>query len=77
MPAVSSNPRLCIIFNESDAVIGDFDGDSDVDFVDFAILANSWQLNDPLRDIAPPSAGDGIVDINDLDVLCDNWLAGK
>jgi len=29
----------------------------------------------PSADIAPPE-GDGIVDERDLDVLCDNWLAG-
>ncbi|MGA2093165.1 MAG: right-handed parallel beta-helix repeat-containing protein [Sedimentisphaerales bacterium] len=56
---------------------GDFDCDHDVEFIDYAILANSWLQNDPLRDIAPPPAGDGIVDIKDLAVLCDNWLAGK
>jgi|GEM_PF-2661486 len=53
----------------------DFDGDCDVDFFDYAILANSWLEDDPLRDIAPPPDGDGIVDIYDLDILCDNWLA--
>ena len=59
------------------AVAADFDADCDVDFFDFAVLADSWLQNDPLRDIAPPPAGDGIVDIKDLAVLCDNWLAGK
>jgi hypothetical protein len=59
------------------AYAGDFDSDCDVDFFDFAILANSWLQNDPLRDIAPPPAGDGIVNIEDLAILCDNWLAGK
>jgi hypothetical protein len=65
------------IFNENDAVTGDFDGDFDADFIDFAILADSWKRNNPLVDIAPAPAGDGIVDIKDLAVLCDNWLAGK
>jgi hypothetical protein len=59
------------------AYAGDFDNDCDVDFFDFAILANSWLQNNPLVDIAPAPAGDGIVDIKDLAVLCDNWLAGK
>jgi hypothetical protein len=48
-----------------------------VDFFDFAILAGYWHQNNPLADIAPAPAGDGIVDIKDLAVLCDNWLAGK
>ncbi len=56
---------------------GDLDRDCTVDFFDFAILADSWLQNDPLKDIAPPPAGDGIVDIYDLAVLCDDWLAGK
>ncbi|MGD0077411.1 MAG: right-handed parallel beta-helix repeat-containing protein [Sedimentisphaerales bacterium] len=59
------------------AYAGDFDSDCDVDFSDFAVLANSWLQNNPSVDIAPPPAGDGIVDIKDLAVLCDNWLAGK
>jgi hypothetical protein len=65
------------IFNENNCLTGDFDGDFDVDFIDFAVLAGSWRQNNPLADIAPPPAGDGIVDMKDLDVLCDNWLAGK
>jgi hypothetical protein len=60
-----------------DAPPADFDGDSDVDFRDFALLAGSWRQTDPLTDIAPTPAGDGIVDIYDLAVLCDNWLTGK
>ena len=57
--------------------VGDLDRNCAVDFADFSLLADSWLQNDPLRDIAPPRAGDGIVDIYDLAVLCDNWLAGK
>ena len=51
--------------------IGDFNNDNNVDFIDFAILAGSWQQNDPLRNIAPP---DNIIDIEDLSAFCDNWL---
>jgi hypothetical protein len=61
-------------FNNTSA---DFDGDCDVDFADFALLAGSWRQNNPSRDIAPPPAGDGIVDIYDLAVLCNDWLTGK
>lgn len=57
--------------------VGDLDRNCAVDFADFSLLADSWLQNDPLRDIAPPRAGDGIVDIYDLALLCDNWLAGK
>jgi hypothetical protein len=59
-------------FNSTSA---DFDGDCDVDFADFALLAISWQQSSPLRDIAPPPAGDGVVDIYDLALLCNDWLA--
>jgi len=59
------------------ALSGDIDGDSDVDFNDYAILTASWLQDNPFVDIAPPPAGDGIVDFEDLAVLCDNWLAGK
>jgi hypothetical protein len=55
----------------------DFDGDCDVDFADFALLASSWRRSNPSRDIAPPPAGDGVVDIYDLAVLCNDWLNGK
>jgi hypothetical protein len=59
------------------AYAGDFDSDCNVDFSDFALLASSWLQSNPSVDIAPPPAGDGIIDIKDLAVLCDNWLAGK
>jgi hypothetical protein len=61
-------------FNNTSA---DFDGDCDVDFADFALLGGAWRQNNPSRDIAPPPAGDGIVDIYDLAVLCNDWLAEK
>ncbi len=56
-------------------LIGDLDGDGDVDFVDFSILANQWlqALGHPCADIAP-CGGDCIVDFWDLAVLCDHWL---
>jgi hypothetical protein len=60
-----------------DNFLADLDADGDVDFFDFAVLAGYWHQNNPLADIAPEPAGDAIVDIKDLAVLCDNWLAGK
>ena len=59
------------------AYYGDFDGDCDVDFGDFAKLASYWLEDELLVDIAPTAAGDGIVDEKDLSVLCQNWLYGK
>jgi hypothetical protein len=61
-------------FNNTSA---DFDSDCDIDLADFALLAGVWRQSNPSRDIAPPPAGDGIVDLEDLAVLCDYWLAGK
>jgi len=53
----------------------DIDKDWDVDLADFSILADQWQQPpvEPSADIAP-SGGDGIVDINDLVFLVNNWL---
>jgi len=59
------------------ANIGDFDGECDVDFVDYAIMADSWLTDDSLVDVAPTAAGDGIVDELDLAVLCEYWLFGR
>ena len=64
------------IFNENDAVTGDFDGDSDVDFFDFAILADSWRQNNPLVDIAPLPTGDGTVNFTDFALFVQGWLQG-
>lgn len=61
-------------FEFSYAYFGDFDSDCKVNFRDFAILAGFWLKEGLLADIAPPPAGDGIVDRLDLDVLADNWL---
>ena len=61
------------VFNNASA---DFDGDCDVDFADFALLADFWRQINQSKDIAPPPAGDGVVDIYDLALLCNDWLAG-
>jgi len=60
--------------------IGDFAGGCDVDFVDFAYLAITWQKEegepdyDYLCDISIPA--DSIIDERDLKIFTDNWLAG-
>lgn len=59
-------------------VVGDFCRDGAVDFKDFAVLAAAWasQPGDTnwkaACDISIPS--DGVIDENDLAVLCENWL---
>jgi hypothetical protein len=59
-------------------LIGDLDDDNDVDLEDFAIFAAAW-LSQPgdanwnaACDISIPS--DGVVDVLDLAIFCDNWL---
>ncbi|MFC1737472.1 molybdopterin-dependent oxidoreductase [Planctomycetota bacterium] len=49
------------------------DGLNPVDFVDFSILANNWQLSGPglLGDL---DAND-FVDVNDLEIFIDYWLS--
>jgi predicted outer membrane repeat protein len=56
---------------------GDFEPDSDVDFVDFAKFAPNWlDTGCGLCDDADLT-GDGNVDFYDLEAFADNWLAGK
>jgi subtilisin family serine protease len=63
------------------AYIGDFDGECDVDMVDFAILAWAWLTEDgeagwnPDCDISIPA--DSSVNMPDLAVFVEYWLAGK
>ena len=54
--------------------VGDFVLPYGVGLADFAVLANQWLQPpaSPSADIAPPG-GDGIVDINDLAALAENW----
>jgi glucose/arabinose dehydrogenase len=58
---------------------GDFDEDCDVDLADFAMLALAWLTKpgdakwNPDYDIS--DANDGIIDMLDLDVFINNWLA--
>jgi hypothetical protein len=55
--------------------VGDLNKDCRVNLSDFAILAAQWlQIpGKPSADIAPPD-GDGIVNMQDLFVLAENWL---
>ena len=55
----------------------DIDGDYDVDFEDFAILASQWEQEPgtPSADLAPVG-GDGIVDGQDLAEFLTEWLYG-
>jgi hypothetical protein len=58
-------------------LLGDFDLDCDVDFLDYAILSGGWLCEpgddnwDSECDISEPL---GIIDANELEVLTQNWL---
>ncbi|MFH1371849.1 MAG: VCBS repeat-containing protein [Planctomycetota bacterium] len=62
---------------------GDIDLDCDVEFLDFAVMANAWltelaqmdQNYNELCDISNPP--DGVIDAKDLDVLSENWLLNR
>jgi parallel beta-helix repeat protein len=62
------------------AYLGDFDGECDIDFVDFAILGLAWLTEPPdenwnkFCDISIPA--DNSIDWRDLDIISNNWLAG-
>ncbi len=55
--------------------IADFNDSGKIDNVDFAILHSQWQgaPGSPSADVAP-AGGNGVVDIDDLRVLAENWL---
>ena len=61
------------------AYIGDFDDQCDVDFADFAIFALAWLTEpgnaqwNPTCDIGTPK--DSAIDMLDLKVFAENWLA--
>jgi hypothetical protein len=57
--------------------LGDFEGnDCDVDLSDFAVMAQSWQQDDQAIDIAPYLAPDGVIDLEELLVILENWMLG-
>lgn len=59
--------------------LGDFDGQCDVDYGDLCILASTWLLAEPETgynpncDIGRPP--DGLINMEDLEILSDNWLS--
>jgi len=67
-----SYPKLAWQF-----IAGDSDNDKNVDFTDFALLANKWmQADSNLYCGGADLTGDGKVDIADLAAFSSNWLAG-
>jgi hypothetical protein len=66
--------------NFAGMMAGDYDGDGDVDAVDFAVFAWSWFSEpanaawNPYCDMSSPA--DSLIDQADLAVFAENWLAG-
>jgi hypothetical protein len=56
--------------------LGDFDGDTQVDFVDFAVFAEHWLENDSpfFWCRGADLTDDGYVDFDDLNAFTKNWL---
>ncbi|MHC4739852.1 MAG: LamG-like jellyroll fold domain-containing protein [Planctomycetota bacterium] len=54
----------------------DINDDNKINLVDFVILASQWLETPgmPSADISPYCSGDGIVDLNDLGMLTEDWL---
>jgi hypothetical protein len=71
---------MAIVTVLSYAYLGDFDGECDVDFVDYAIIGLAWSTKSGDAqwnlscDISIPA--DNSIDMLDLAVVADNWLAG-
>jgi hypothetical protein len=51
----------------------DLDGLNPVNFIDFSVFAQNWQITGP--NVAGDLNMDNIVDINDLAILSDYWLS--
>jgi gluconolactonase len=78
---VSAFIVLLLLVTAASAGWPDLNGDWSVNVNDFAIFANAWRGTmgnpnwDPRCDIWPAVQGDGIIDEEDLKIMCDNWLA--
>ena len=57
------------------SLIPDFNADECVNFLDYALIAQSWKLDDPNVDLGPTTLGDGIIDMRDIKLLTQNWLS--
>ena len=55
--------------------IADLDGDGNVSFSDYAILATDWMKKG--SGLAGDINGDNVVDYNDLEILGEDWLFSK
>ena len=52
---------------------GDVNGDGRVDFIDFSVLADNWQVAQGTTWEMGDVSGDGAVNFQDLSLMCYNW----
>jgi hypothetical protein len=60
----------------SDGLVADLTGDCKVNLFDFARIAAAWLKDDTAIDIAPQPLGDGLIDLQEIALLAENWLVG-
>jgi len=68
--------RAGIVYLYEGFALGDFEPDGDVDFTDFAFLADYWMDSGLGPYGGADLTGDGAVDMNDLCEFTGNWLEG-
>jgi N-acetylneuraminic acid mutarotase len=65
----AGHPGTRTVYEYDPILPADFNKDEAVDVNDLVILIEHWGTDEPLCDIAPILSGDGIVDINDLELF--------
>jgi len=73
IPQWDLNGHICCM-NYADLPDHDFNKDGKIDFKDVCILGQYWSGDESSVDVAPPPAGDNVINHKDLAVLVENWL---
>ncbi len=75
-PGLDLNGHICCM-NYGGLPDHDFNKDGKIDFKDVCILGQYWSGDEPSVDVAPPPAGDNVINHKDLAVLVENWLSAS
>ena len=79
------DPRLEFERISSGPVVGDIapePRDGQVNLLDFSVFSNAWMAEDTSgnwnadADLMPTGVSEGVIDLQDLTVLAENWLSG-
>ena len=82
---LENDPRLEFERIQTGPLTGDIapdPRDGKVDFVDFSVFSQTWMTTDTdvqwnaNADLVPSGSSEGVIDLDDLRVLAENWLAG-